>query len=91
LEALTRSFPAVLEYQSDAGVALCNQARLLAQRGEKQQAGQLVRQAIELQEKAVKNNPRHLKYQAFLKEHKDLLAKLKDGQSKADEAKASRQ
>jgi serine/threonine protein kinase len=91
LEALTRSFPAVLEYQSDAGVALCNQARLLAQRGEKQQARQLVRQAIELQEKAVKNNPRHLKYQAFLKEHKELLAKLKDGQGKADEAKSSRQ
>jgi serine/threonine protein kinase len=76
LEALTRNFPDVLEYQSDAGIALYSQARLMAQRGEKEKAGRLVQQAIEHQEKAVKNNPRHPKYNSFLKLEKDLLAEL---------------
>ena len=70
----------MLEYQNDCGVALYCQARLLAQRGDKDKAGKLLRQAIDHQEKAVKNNPRHPKYNSFLKLENELLDKLKEGQ-----------
>jgi tetratricopeptide (TPR) repeat protein len=73
---LAAEYPKVPDYQSDVGGALNNWAIWLVDRGQLEQARQLLQEAITWQEKAVKANPKHPTYREFLGNHYGQLANV---------------
>jgi tetratricopeptide (TPR) repeat protein len=87
---LAAEYPKVPNYQSDVGASLNNWASWLLDRGQLEQARQLLQEAITWQEKAVRANRKHPTYREFLGNHYRRLATVLHRLNSPEEEQALR-